>query len=293
MSQAVRNLEPKQLWNKFADLNAVPRPSKKEERVIAFMVEFGKNLGLEVVVDPVENVIIKKPATAGMENRKTIVMQSHLDMVHQKNNDTIFDFDKEGNMWVTNSETGNQLAKRDVNGEWESFAVGGGTIDSDKVGFVMVDSRGYKWVQVFIKHMVVFSEDATINSRQLNSREGNGNLASDVVWSAVEDLNGDVWLGTDGGVSVFYNPQNILEPGNNYDASSVLVEFDGFVEKLLDGEKVYDIAVDGANRKWFATSSGVYLTSPDGTEEIQHFTAENSPLLDNKVKIGFPIVPVF
>ncbi len=96
MSQEVRNLEPTQLWNKFADLNAVPRPSKKEERVIQFMVDFGKNLGLEVEVDPVQNVIIKKPATAGMENRKTIVMQSHLDMVHQKNNDTVFDFDKEG-----------------------------------------------------------------------------------------------------------------------------------------------------------------------------------------------------
>lgn len=96
MSQEVRNLEPKQLWNKFADLNAVPRPSKKEERVIQFMVDFGKNLGLDVVIDPVQNVIITKPATAGMENRKTIVMQSHLDMVHQKNNDTIFDFDKEG-----------------------------------------------------------------------------------------------------------------------------------------------------------------------------------------------------
>ena len=96
MSQEVRNLEPQQLWNKFADLNAVPRPSKKEERVIQFMVDFGQNLGLEVVIDPVQNVIIKKPAIAGMENRKTIVMQSHLDMVHQKNNDTIFDFDKEG-----------------------------------------------------------------------------------------------------------------------------------------------------------------------------------------------------
>jgi dipeptidase D len=96
MSQAVRDLEPKQLWNKFADLNAVPRPSKKEERVIAFMVEFGKNLGLDVVIDPVQNVIIKKPATAGMEDRKTIVMQSHLDMVHQKNNETDFDFDSEG-----------------------------------------------------------------------------------------------------------------------------------------------------------------------------------------------------
>ena len=96
MSQAVRNLEPNSLWNHFADLNAVPRPSKKEERVIAFAKDFGERLGLPTMVDEVGNVIIKKPATAGMENRKTVVMQSHLDMVHQKNNDTIFDFDKEG-----------------------------------------------------------------------------------------------------------------------------------------------------------------------------------------------------
>lgn len=96
MSQEVRNLEPKQLWNKFADLNAVPRPSKKEELVIAFMMDFGNKLGLETLKDEVGNVIIKKPATAGMENRKTIVMQSHLDMVHQKNNDTVFDFDTQG-----------------------------------------------------------------------------------------------------------------------------------------------------------------------------------------------------
>lgn len=96
MSQEVRNLEPKALWNKFADLNAVPRPSKKEERVIAFMLDFGQKLGLKTLKDEVGNVIIKKPATAGMENRKTIVMQSHLDMVHQKNNDTVFDFDTQG-----------------------------------------------------------------------------------------------------------------------------------------------------------------------------------------------------
>ena len=96
MSKEIRNLEPKALWNKFADLNAVPRPSKKEERVIAFMMEFGQNLGLPTIKDHVGNVIIKKPATPGMENRKTIVMQSHLDMVHQKNNDTNFDFDTQG-----------------------------------------------------------------------------------------------------------------------------------------------------------------------------------------------------
>ena len=96
MNSDIRNLEPKALWNNFADLNAVPRASKKEEEVIAFMVRFGENLNLETLVDPVGNVIIKKPATKGMESRKTIVMQSHLDMVHQKNNETVFDFENEG-----------------------------------------------------------------------------------------------------------------------------------------------------------------------------------------------------
>ncbi|MBL1279601.1 MAG: aminoacyl-histidine dipeptidase [Fluviicola sp.] len=92
----IRNLEPKQLWNKFADLNAVPRGSKKEEQVIQFMLDFGKNLGLETINDAIGNVIIKKPASAGMEDRKTIILQSHLDMVHQKNNDTDFDFATQG-----------------------------------------------------------------------------------------------------------------------------------------------------------------------------------------------------
>ena len=96
MNSEIRALEPKLLWNKFADLNAVPRPSKKEERVIAFMKDFGVKLGLETIEDEVGNVIIKKPATSGMEDRVTIVMQSHLDMVHQKNNDTVFDFDTQG-----------------------------------------------------------------------------------------------------------------------------------------------------------------------------------------------------
>ena len=96
MSQEIRNLEPKALWNKFADLNAIPRPSKKEERVIEFITTFGNSLGLETFEDEIRNVIIRKPATSGMENRKPIVLQGHLDMVHQKNADTVFDFDKQG-----------------------------------------------------------------------------------------------------------------------------------------------------------------------------------------------------
>ena len=92
----VRELEPISVWNHFADLNAVPRPSKKEERVIAFIQNFGEKLGLETYTDKVGNVIIKKPATAGMENRQTVILQSHLDMVHQKNADTLFDFETQG-----------------------------------------------------------------------------------------------------------------------------------------------------------------------------------------------------
>ena len=96
MSQEIRNLEPKALWNNFANLNAVPRPSKKEGQVVAFIKDFGKSLGLEVFEDKIHNVIIRKPATAGMENRKPIVLQGHLDMVHQKNADTVFDFATQG-----------------------------------------------------------------------------------------------------------------------------------------------------------------------------------------------------
>ena len=92
----IRDLEPKVLWNHFADLNAVPRPSKKEERIIGFMKEFGERLGLPTVVDASGNVVIKKPATNGMEERPVVILQSHLDMVHQKNAGTQFDFEKEG-----------------------------------------------------------------------------------------------------------------------------------------------------------------------------------------------------
>ncbi len=104
MSDAVRQLQPQALWNHFADLNAVPRPSKKEERVIQFMLDFGKSLGLDTLKDHIGNVIIKKPATAGMENKQTVVLQSHLDMVHQKNADTKFEFEKEGIKMLVESD---------------------------------------------------------------------------------------------------------------------------------------------------------------------------------------------
>jgi dipeptidase D len=96
MNEAVTKLEPTAVWTHFEELNAVPRPSKREERVIAFMKAFGESLNLETIVDDVGNVIIRKPATTGMEDRQGVILQGHLDMVHQKNSDTDFDFETQG-----------------------------------------------------------------------------------------------------------------------------------------------------------------------------------------------------
>jgi len=91
----IQQLEPKAIWKNFYALTQIPRPSKKEGKIIEYMKKFGEDLGLETIQDDVGNVIIKKPATPGMEDRKTVVLQGHLDMVPQKNSDKEFDFEKD------------------------------------------------------------------------------------------------------------------------------------------------------------------------------------------------------
>ena len=95
MSKDILNLEPKPLWKHFYSLTQIPRPSKHEAKIQEFAIKFGKELGLETIIDEVGNVIIRKPATPGMENRKGVILQGHLDMVPQKNSDTAHDFQKD------------------------------------------------------------------------------------------------------------------------------------------------------------------------------------------------------
>ena len=91
----IRNLEPKQLWNLFHEITRIPHPSKKEKKLADFVVKFAKDHQLETTVDKVGNVIIRKQATRGMENRKGVILQGHLDMVPQKNSDKKHDFEKD------------------------------------------------------------------------------------------------------------------------------------------------------------------------------------------------------
>jgi dipeptidase D len=100
----IRNLEPKQLWNYFHDITQIPHPSKKETKIVEYIKEFGKNNNLETVVDEVGNVIIRKPATKGMENRKGVIFQTHLDMVPQKNSDKKHDFEFDPIETIINDE---------------------------------------------------------------------------------------------------------------------------------------------------------------------------------------------
>ena len=91
----IRTLEPKMVWDTFYDLTRIPRPSKKEKRVIDYVVNFGKEHKLETIVDKTGNVVLRKPATEGMEKKKGVILQTHLDMVPQKNNDKKHDFEKD------------------------------------------------------------------------------------------------------------------------------------------------------------------------------------------------------
>ena len=91
----MNSLKPAEVFKFFAEINRIPRPSKKEERMIAYLEQFARERGLECKVDETGNVLIRKGATPGMENRKTVILQSHMDMVCEKNREVEFDFEKD------------------------------------------------------------------------------------------------------------------------------------------------------------------------------------------------------
>lgn len=91
----IRKLEPTNLWNYFYDITQIPHPSKKEKMMIEYLKEFGKRHKLETIIDKAGNVILRKPATKGMETRKGVILQAHIDMVPQKNSDKKHDFEKD------------------------------------------------------------------------------------------------------------------------------------------------------------------------------------------------------
>ena len=202
-------------------------------------------------------------------------------------------FDKENNLWMTNSGAEKILSVRRNAGQpdesWESFSLGSITTALD-VRKIIVDSDGQKWIlprttQSNSYYIFVFDETNPGGSqvRGLRSGAGYGNLPGTSVYAIAEDLDGAIWVGTDEGVAVFESPADIVT-SSNPDASQILVNFDGYNQYLLETEIVKAIAIDGANRKWFGTErAGVFLLSENGEEQIHHFTEDNSPLFSNNI----------
>ncbi|SFS47177.1 aminoacyl-histidine dipeptidase [Sphingobacterium wenxiniae] len=205
MSLNVRDLEPKAIWQHFDDLNAVPRASKKEERVIQFALDFGKNLGLQTEKDAVGNVIIRKPATSGMEDRKTVVLQSHLDMVHQKNNDTDFNFDTQGIQMF-------------VDGDW--VKADGTTLGADN-GIGVAAIMGLL-ASTDIPHPALealFTIDEETGMTGAKGLEG-GVLTGDILLNLDTEEDTEIDIGCAGGVDVTaklsYEPEQLPANGRTY-----------------------------------------------------------------------------
>ena len=167
----------------------------------------------------------------------------------------------------------------------------GNVVDEETlVGDIMVASNNYIWMILPRGNgLVVRDVGETIadpsddNFRRLINEEGQGGLPTNEIFCIEEDIDGEVWVGTEQGIAVFYAPQSIFN-SENFDAQQILITQDGNVQILLETEEVTCIEIDGANRKWVGTrGSGAFLFSPDGLEQIAHFTESNSPLLSNNV----------
>jgi hypothetical protein len=194
------------------------------------------------------------------------------------------DFDRNGQFWALNNQADQPLIVRRRDGSWESFSLssfgGPGIATAD----VVANDLGQIWIRRINAGLVVFQESETgVQLRALNTTPGSGALPSQTVLCVTQDLDGEMWIGTNQGLAVIFSPFNIFE-NRPFDAVPVLVDVDGTLEEFLANEAVTAIAVDGANRKWIGTqNSGLFHVSEDGRQVLAHYTAANSPLLSNNV----------
>ncbi|MFN8242118.1 MAG: T9SS type A sorting domain-containing protein [Bacteroidales bacterium] len=196
--------------------------------------------------------------------------------------------DKSRNLWITQTGVNGSIKVLKPDGTWIVNPV---TIEAPTIGDIIVASNGYKWVVlprgygIFVlddnKTPDIFTDD---RYKQMLIKDTDDKIISNV-YSLAEDLDGNIWVGTDQGPAIYYNPGRIFDSDPR--AFRVKVPRDdgtGLADYMLGTEIITSIAIDGGNRKWLGTfSSGAYLLSADGTQKISNFNEENSPLLSNTV----------
>ena len=194
--------------------------------------------------------------------------------------------DNNGALWVGTCYTNRPLAVRKSDGTWRSFTIPGITL-TDAVNVVTPLNNGQIWISVRGKGIYAIKHDnynSIIQVKNINTNTGSGELPSPYVYTIAQDKDGEVWVGTETGFSIFYNPEVVLGNSGFNGVTPVVVATDGNNEKLLDGVFIRDIFIDGGNRKWMATyGAGAYLLSADGYTIQKHFLKSNSPLLSDNL----------
>ena len=224
---SIQELEPREIWNHFHALTQIPRPSKKEQDVIQYMKRFGEKLGLETVVDEVGNVIIRKPATPGMENRKGVILQGHLDMVPQKNSDREFNFETDPIEAV-------------IDGEW--VRANGTTLGSDNgigVAAAMAVLASDSLVHGPVEALFTVDEETGMTGA-FGLKPGL--LDGDILINMDSEDEGELYVGCAGGIDISatktYQEENV--PGGQ---AAYLLTLKG----LKGGHSGMDIALGRAN----------------------------------------------
>jgi len=197
-------------------------------------------------------------------------------------------YDSEGNVWMTNYDSDKPLKVRTPKGEWNEFEM-----PSKRPTEIVIDRADNKWMisKDFSVGIMVFKETEGVLSSasetplSLSNSVGRGSLPSNEVNALALDQDGELWVGTSEGLAVFYNPAGVYDSNRPEfrEAKRFIIDDGQDVGYLLGSEVINDIQVDGANRKWVATNTGVWLIAADGSEVLRHFTTQNSPLLSDVV----------
>ncbi len=194
------------------------------------------------------------------------------------------EFDREGNLWMTNNSVAKPLVCYTKDGQWYNYSLRG----SRRVLDLIIDDFGRKWMRTQANGLVVYDNNGSLADkrddrlRQLSDQNGRGGLPSNTVLSLAKDKDGNILVGTTDGLGVFFNTRGVFDQGLN--AQDVFVEQGEESGLLLRGESVTSIAVDGGNKKWFGTPNGLWYTTESGDEVLRKFTKENSPLISDKIR---------
>ena len=193
-------------------------------------------------------------------------------------------FDKNGNLWLTNSRIKNALKVLKSNGQWQSYNMENilSSYNNSDFARIAIDKNGTKWIASYVDGVIAFNESINI-FKKITDGNDNGNLPSKDVRAIAVDNNSQVWIGTNKGLRVLSNSSS-YNSQDQMKANAIIILEDGLAQELLYEQFITDIVVNGSNQKWIGTAdSGVFLFSADGQQTIYHFTKDNSPLPSNVI----------